>query len=77
MLVCSRHHTLIHQLGLHLVLHPHRRLQVSAPDGNVSAGTLAPDSFDRLDLGYVVSVLLQQAAWPLSRAPRQQARPCA
>ncbi len=83
-LVCSRHHTLVHQLGFLLILHPDRRLEVRTadgvpvlhhpanpwgdaaeldPNGLVRAGTLAPTHCDsRLDLGYVVSVLLQQAA---------------
>jgi len=32
-LVCSRHHTLIHSQGFRLVLHPDRRLEVSTADG--------------------------------------------
>ncbi|MBC7375486.1 MAG: DUF222 domain-containing protein, partial [Frankiales bacterium] len=31
-LVCSRHHTLVHQLGFQLVLHPDRRLDVHTAD---------------------------------------------
>ena len=85
-LVCSRHHTLIHQQGFQLVLHPDRQLSVSTADGVpvlhhparpwgeaadlaqgcgelVSAETLPPDHCDgRMDLGYVVSVLLAQAS---------------
>ena len=83
-LVCSRHHTLVHQLGFRLILHPDRRLDVHTaddvlvlhhpvkpwgdpaeldPTGLVFAGTLPPTHCDsRLDLGYVVSVRLQQAA---------------
>jgi hypothetical protein len=84
-LVCARHHTLIHSQGFQLVLHPDRRLEVHTADGvpvlhhpaqpwgnpadlaagpghNVSAGTLPPDHCDaRLDLDYVVSVVLRQA----------------
>ncbi len=83
-LLCSRHHTLVHQHGYQLALRPDRSLQVHTaegtpvlhhhdqpwgdpgrldPTGSVSAGTatsIASDS--RVDLGYVVSVLLQQAA---------------
>lgn len=33
MLVCARHHTLIHALGFSLVLHPDRRLEVHTADG--------------------------------------------
>ncbi len=84
LLLCSRHHTLVHQLGFHLVLRPDRRLEVHTPDGipvlrhpgqpwadptqldptgRISAGTLPPTHCDaRLDLGYAVAVLLQQAA---------------
>lgn len=83
-LLCSRHHTLVHQLGFQLTLRPDRRLDVRTADGvavlhhpakpwgdpaeldstgSVSAGTLPPTAYDsRMDLGYVVSVLLQQAA---------------
>lgn len=83
-LVCSRHHTLVHQHGFGLVLGPDRRLSVTTADGvpvlhhpglpwgeaealdpdrHVSAETLVPDSVSRMDLGYCVAVLLQQAAW--------------
>jgi hypothetical protein len=86
-LVCSRHHTLIHSQGFQLVLHADRRLTVATADGvpvlhhpaqpwgdpaelavrgrgrDVSAETLPPDHCDaRMDLGYVVSVVLAQAA---------------
>ena len=85
-LVCARHHTLIHQHGFQLLLHPDRRLSVSTSDGlpvlhhpappwgapaelahgcgqAVSAETLPPDQCNgRMDLAYVVSVLLAQAA---------------
>ncbi len=85
-LVCSRHHTLIHVRGFALRLHPDRRLTVSSADGtpvlhhpaqpwgdpaalasgpgrSVSAATLPPDHCDaRMDLRYVVSVVLAQAA---------------
>ena len=33
MLVCSRHHTLIHAAGFQLQLHPDRRLEVHTADG--------------------------------------------
>lgn len=33
MLVCARHHTLIHSQGFQLVLHPDRRLEVTTADG--------------------------------------------
>ncbi len=33
MLVCGRHHTLIHAQGYQLVLHPDRRLEVRTADG--------------------------------------------
>jgi hypothetical protein len=85
-LVCSRHHTLIHTQGFTLTLHPDRRLDVHTPHGDpilhhpaqpwgdpaaltkgrgrlVSVNTLPPDNCtDRIDLGYVVNVLLAQAA---------------
>jgi hypothetical protein len=32
-LLCSRHHTLVHQLGFSLVLHPDRKLTVTRPEG--------------------------------------------
>jgi hypothetical protein len=85
-LVCSRHHTLIHAQGFSLVLHPDRRLDVRTADGVaivhhpaqpwgdpaalaqgcgqfVAAETLPPDHCSaRMELGYVVSVLLAQAS---------------
>ena len=82
-LVCSRHHTLIHSQGFELLLHPDRRLEVRTaegvvllhhpalpwgepaaldPHGRVGATTLPPETYERLDLGYAVSVLMQQAA---------------
>jgi hypothetical protein len=85
-LVCSRHHTLIHSQDFRLVLHPDRRLDVATAEGipllhhpaqpwgdpaalatacgqTVSAETLQPDHCDgRIDLGYIVSVLMAQAA---------------
>ena len=86
MLVCARHHTLIHAQGFRLRLHTDRRLEVHTADGVlllhhpaqpwgdpaalargcgqlVSAETLPPDHCDpRIDLRYVVSVLLAQAS---------------
>ncbi len=83
-LVCSRHHTLIHQLDFQLTLHPDRTLTVKTADGVpvlhhlrlepqpadtldpagiITATTLPPMVCgDRLDLHYVVAVLMQQAA---------------
>jgi hypothetical protein len=85
-LVCSRHHTLIHAQGFVLLLHPDRRLEVHTADGTqllhhpappwgdpaglahgpgklVRVDTLPPDHCDaRMELGYVVSVLLAQAS---------------
>ena len=83
-LVCSRHHTLVHQVGFQLVLQADRRLSVSTadgvpllhhpalpwgdpadldPGGRVAASTSALENADaRMDLGYVVSVLLAQAS---------------
>lgn len=83
-LLCSRHHTLVHQLGFRLMLRADRRLDVRTAEGTpvlhhpakpsadpaelettvgVSAGTPLSQGCDsRMDLGYVVSVLLQQAA---------------
>jgi hypothetical protein len=78
-LVCSRHHTLIHERGFRLTLHPARRLTVLTPEGvpllhhpDLPWGDLAAldqtaradegNGTARMDLGYVVSVLLQQAA---------------
>jgi hypothetical protein len=78
-LVCSRHHTLIHERGFRLTLHPDRRLTVATPEGvpllhhpdvpwgdpaalDRTARSDAANGTARMDLGYVVSVLLQQAA---------------
>ncbi len=83
-LVCSRHHTLIHQLDFQLTLHPDRTLTVKTADGVpviqhtappaqsaaaldpagiITATTLPPMvTGDRLDLHYVVAVLMQHAA---------------
>ena len=81
-LVCARHHTLIHQQGFALTLHPDRRLDVATadvpvlhhpglpwgdagllPSDAVDAASLPPTSVEaRMDLAYVVSVVLQQAA---------------
>jgi hypothetical protein len=79
LLVCSRHHQLIHDEGYELVLDPDRTLHVRTPDGTalehhpalphspaedlpaVAADTLEYNG-ERLDLGYVVNVLLQHAA---------------
>ncbi len=83
-LLCSRHHTVVHQHGFELRLTEDRELLVSTSDGirllhhpalpygnadeldpdhRVSAETLPPDTVEpRMDLGYCVSVLLQQAA---------------
>jgi hypothetical protein len=85
-LVCSRHHTLIHTQGFQLVLHADRRLVVATADGvpvlhrpaqpwgdpadlatgrghDVPAGALTPPFYEsRLDLRYVVSVVMAQAA---------------
>ncbi len=83
-LVCSRHHTLIHQLDFQLTLRVDRTLTVKTADGVpvlhhpalavqpaealdpagiITATTLPPmTTHDRLDLHYVVAVLMQQAA---------------
>ena len=85
-LVCARHHTLIHSQGFRLVLRPDRRLEVRTADGVpvlhhpaqpwgdpadlatgcgqlVSAETLPPTHCrPRMDLRYVVSVVLRQSA---------------
>lgn len=83
-LLCSRHHTLVHQLGFQLLLAPDRRLTVATPEGvpvlhhpappwgdpaaldpigEVDATTVTPDTVQtRVDLAYVVSVVMQQAA---------------
>ena len=84
MLLCSRHHGLVHRLGFLLELAADRELTVATADGvrvlhhpglpwgeadlldpdrHVSAETSVPDSVEpRMDLGYCVMVLLQQAA---------------
>lgn len=83
-LLCSRHHTLVHNQGFRLVLHPDRRLEVETADGvpvvhlptlpwgdpeeldpmrRIGPDTITPPRFrPGMDLGYVVSVLLAQAA---------------
>jgi hypothetical protein len=82
-LVCSRHHTLIHQQGFQVTLHECRRLTVATAEGvpvlhhpglpwgdaaelevtGIDANTLPPDSIEaRIDLGYVVNVVMMQAA---------------
>lgn len=82
-LLCARHHTLVHQDSYQLTLHPERRLTVVTadggrllhhparpwgdpvdidPSGRIDANTLPPRLVDRLDLRYVVSVMVQQAA---------------
>ncbi|TAL12292.1 MAG: HNH endonuclease, partial [Frankiales bacterium] len=82
-LVCARHHTLIHSQGFQLTLQPDRQLEVTTADGTrllhhpapawgdpaalavarVSAETLPPETVQpRIDLGYVVNVLLAQAS---------------
>lgn len=83
-LLCSRHHTLVHAQGFELRLHSDRRLTVTTADGvpvlprpalpwrpaaefdkhaPIRPGALPPTvTGDRLDLGYAVAVLLQQAA---------------
>lgn len=83
-LVCARHHTLIHRDGYQLVLRPDRVLVVRTADGTllsphvarpaahaddldpqqaVTAETLPTQwGGERMDLGYVVNVMLQHAA---------------
>lgn len=83
-LLCARHHTLVHQQGFRLRLRDDRRLTVATADGvpvlhhpalppgdrhqldparQINARTIEPTHCDgRMDLGYVVSVVLQQAA---------------
>jgi len=82
-LVCSRHHRLIHRDGYRLTLHPDRTLHVHTPDGTrlphhpalpwapaeelpvdgITAETLPTHwTGERMDLGYVVNVLLRHAA---------------
>lgn len=83
-LLCARHHTLVHGQGFRLVLRPDRSLLVATAEGvpvphhcvlpwhpaaeldpalRVLPDTLPPATAgERLDLGYAVAVLLQQAA---------------
>ncbi|MCU1621828.1 MAG: endonuclease [Frankiales bacterium] len=76
-LVCSRHHTLIHVEGVQLVLRADRTLEVRTSDGvhvphrptlrvapadQLPAAAFTPSSGDRLDLDHAVWVLRQQAA---------------
>lgn len=77
-LVCSRHHTLIHAEGFQLTLHPDRTLDVRTADdvpvlhhpalrkGNAeelpTGVRITTPSGDRLDLDYAVWVLRQHAA---------------
>src|SRR4051812_44069718 len=77
-LLCSRHHTVVHKQGFSLVLHPDRRLDVHTAEGirvlhhpalpwgdreQLARARLDIDAKDaRMDLGYVVNVLLLQAA---------------
>ncbi|HVE98190.1 MAG TPA: DUF222 domain-containing protein [Mycobacteriales bacterium] len=83
-LLCSRHHTVVHAQGFGLTLRPDRTLKVTTgdgvpvlhhptltaepaaaldPDGLIGPATLPPmTSYDRLDLEYVVWVLMQHAA---------------
>jgi hypothetical protein len=84
-LLCSRHHTLVHADGYQLSLRAGRRLDVAATPGGtdiphnpplpwqpaagldhqqtIDADTLPPHATQtRIDLGYAVSVLMQQAA---------------
>lgn len=83
-LVCPRHHTLVHAQGFRLTLDEDRTLRVHTADGvralhhpalpwsppdefdpqcAITADTLPPDTVEaRLDLGYAVMVLMQQAA---------------
>ena len=83
-LLCARHHTLVHRDGFVLTLDQDRRLTVLGADGSVvphhwaqpwgdvaeldperrvGVDTPVPDSVGpRMDLGYCVAVLLQQAA---------------
>lgn len=78
-LLCSRHHTVVHDQGFQLVLRPDRRLDVTTPEGtpllhhpglplgdredlDADARLDVQASTPRMDLGYVVNVLLHQAA---------------
>ncbi|MEO9221747.1 MAG: DUF222 domain-containing protein [Mycobacteriaceae bacterium] len=82
LLLCSRHHTLVHTQGFQLELRADRSLTVHTADGTavlhhpalpwrpaedldgqITARTLPPYvTGQRLDLGYAVATLLQQAA---------------
>lgn len=84
LLLCSRHHTLVHAQGFQLRLKGDRSLEVATADDvrvlhhptlpwqraaeldpghDVSAETLPPDRIQpRVDLGYAIMVLSQQAA---------------
>jgi hypothetical protein len=78
-LLCTRHHRLLHDAGYELTLHPDRALTVRCPGGQLlahqpelpeaSAEALPPAGpfitgyrGDPFDLGYVVTVMLAQAA---------------
>lgn len=58
LLVCSRHHILIHQHGFQLTLQDDRTLQVRTADGTVPTDW----NGEKIDLGYVVNVLVAHAA---------------
>jgi len=68
LLLCSRHHTLVHAQGFQLQLRPDRSLRITTADelnrnGQITARTLPPHlTGQRLDLDYAVAVLMQQAA---------------
>lgn len=70
LLLCSRHHTLVHANGFLLVLDPvTRALTVTTSDGvavdptsHITPATATHSTFDRLNLHYAVSVLMQHAA---------------
>ncbi len=51
MLVCARHHTLLHHAGFQLTLHPDRRLTVRSADGAAVPHHPEPpwDDADQLD----------------------------
>jgi hypothetical protein len=76
-LVCSRHHTLIHSEGFRLVLRADRSVEVRTADGvrvlhhptirvapaaELPAASFTTSPGDRLDLSHAVWVLRQQAA---------------
>jgi pseudouridine-5'-phosphate glycosidase len=76
-LVCSRHHTLVHAEGFQLILNADRTLEVRTADGvpvlhhptlrvaaaaELPAATFTPSAGGRLDLDHAVWVLRQQAA---------------